>query len=311
MPVVLISGGTGLIGKNLTSHLISRGYEVIILSRKQVTGNTQQGVSYSVWNIKTSQIDKDVVAKADYIINLAGAGVMDKRWTAGYKKEIEESRIKSGELIVEALQQTNNKVNTVVSASAIGWYGKDPKQISTGANGYIESDEADTGFLGNACRLWEQSIEPVTKMGKRLTILRLGIVLSNEGGAFAEFKKPIRFGVAAILGNGNQMISWIHIDDVCRMFIYAMENESLSGSYNAVSPEPVTNKQLILKTADLLRRSFYVPVYVPALFLKLFLGKKSLEVLKSTTVSCDKIKKAGFTFLYPALDTALGKLTSR
>jgi uncharacterized protein (TIGR01777 family) len=157
--------------------------------------------------------------------------------------------------------------------------------------------------------LWEQSIEPITQLDKRLVKLRTGIALSNEGGAYAEFKKPLRFGIAGILGSGKQVISWIHMDDLCRMYIYAIENEKLSGSYNAVAPFPVDNKNLILKMANLVRGQFYIPAYLPKFLLKIILGEKSIEILKSTTVSCEKIKAAGFTFLYPSIDAALKELT--
>ncbi len=139
---------------------------------------------------------------------------------------------------------------------------------------------------------------------------RIGIVLSNEGGAFPEFKKSLRFGVAAILAGGKQIISWIHIEDLCRLFIYAIDNEELSGSYNAVAPLPVNNKDLILKLAKIIKGQFYIPVYVPRFLLKLILGERSIEVLKSTTVSCEKIKSEGFTYLYPTIDAALKALNS-
>ena len=310
MPTVLITGGSGLIGKNLTSHLISKGYQVIILSRKPHTDIKNPQISHAVWNIQEQQIDLKAVAKADYIIHLAGAGVMDKRWTERYKKQIVESRTKSSQLLIKALRENTNKVKVVVSASAIGWYGQNPFRSLSEVQEFTEVDRATTDFLGNTSRLWEESIEPVTSMGKRVVKLRLGIVLSNDGGAFVEFKKPIRFGIAGILGNGKQILSWIHIDDICRMFIYAIENENLAGSYNAVSPEPVSNKELIIKTAELKRNIFYIPVYVPTFFLKLILGERSIEVLKGATVSCEKIKSEGFTFLYPSIDAALRQLTS-
>jgi uncharacterized protein (TIGR01777 family) len=147
-------------------------------------------------------------------------------------------------------------------------------------------------------------------MNIRLVKLRTGIVLSNEGGALAEFKKPLRFGIAGILGSGKQVISWIHFDDLCRMYIYAIGNEKLSGSYNAVAPLPVNNKTLILKLAKIIRGEFYIPVYVPKFLLKIFLGERSIEILKSTTVSSEKIKNAGFIFLYPTIDAALKELTT-
>ncbi len=308
MPAVLITGGTGLIGKNLTRHLTAKGFEVIILSRKPLRLSENPLVTYANWNIDEQKIDSIAIAKADYIINLAGAGVMEKKWTKKYKKEIVESRTKSSEFLIKVLQENANRVSAIISASAIGWYGRDTKPLLH-KEGFIETDTADEKFLGETCRLWEESIEPVTKLNKRLVKLRTGIVLSNEGAAFAEFKKPLRFGIAGILGGGKQVISWIHIDDLCRMFIYAIENEHLSGSYNAVAPLPVDNKKLILKLAKMMRGQFYIPIHVPQFFLKLILGERSIEILKSATVSCEKIKTAGFTFLYPTIDAALKELT--
>ncbi|MEO5781962.1 MAG: TIGR01777 family oxidoreductase [Ginsengibacter sp.] len=309
MPVVLITGGTGLIGKNLTRHLTSKGYEVIIVSRTPHTSNDPL-ISFANWNVEEQKIDDYAIAKADYIINLAGAGVMEKKWSEKYKKEIVESRTKSCELLINALQKNSNHVKALIAASAIGWYGGDTKPLLH-ANGFIETDPADEKFLGETCRLWEESIEPVTNLNKRLVKLRTGIVLSNDGGAFTEFKRSLRFGIAAILGGGKQMISWIHMDDLCRMYIYAIENENLSGSYNAVAPLPVNNKTLILKLAKKIRGQFYIPIHVPQFLLKLILGQRSIEILKSATVSCEKIKAAGFTFLYPSIDAALKELSKK
>ena len=310
MPVVLITGGTGLIGKNLTRHLTSKGYEVIIVSRKPTHASDDPKISFANWNVEEQKIDSDAIAKADYIINLAGAGVMEKKWSENYKKGIIESRTRSGELLINALQKNTNNVKAFISASAIGWYGGDTKALLH-KNGFIETDPADKKFLGETCRLWEESIEPVTKLNKRLVKLRTGIVLSNDGGAFTEFKRSLRFGIAAILGNGKQMISWIHIDDLCRMYIYAIENENLSENYNAVAPSPVNNKTLILKLAKKMRGQFYIPIHIPQFLLKLILGQRSIEILKSATVSCEKIKATGFTFLYPSIDAALKQLSKK
>ena len=310
MSVVLISGGTGLIGRALTKHLTGKGYGVIILSRKQNQTSEDPMLSFATWDINEQKIDANAIAKADYIIHLSGAGVMEKRWSKKYKKEIVESRTKSSELLIKSLKENENHVKAIISASAIGWYGKDAKPLVHNY-GFIETDPADKNFLGETCRLWEASIEPVASLNKRLVKLRTGIVLSNTGGAFAEFKKSLRFGIAAILGNGKQMISWIHIDDLCRMYVYALENENTSGSYNAVAPEHVSNKKLILKLANRLRGIFFIPVHVPQFILKLFLGERSIEILKSATVSCEKIKDKGFTFLYPTIDAALKELTGK
>jgi uncharacterized protein (TIGR01777 family) len=165
---------------------------------------------------------------------------------------------------------------------------------------FVETDPAAEDFLGTACKAWEASIDLVSSFGKRFVKLRTGIVLSNEGGALKEFKKPLRFGVAAILGNGKQVISWIYIEDLVRLYIYAIENSKLNGVYNAVAPFPVTNRNLVLQLAKCVRGKFFVPVYIPSFILKIVLGEMSIEVLKSASVSCEKIKKEGYTFIYPS-----------
>lgn len=307
METVLITGGTGTIGKAITNALLERKYTVIILSRNVSNGQRPtNNISYAQWNVLEQTIDKDAVAKADYIIHLAGAGVADKRWTKKRKQEIIDSRVKSGELLVKALKGNANNVKAVISSSAIGWYGPDPSVPNPDA--FTEDDPAYDDFLGSTCNQWEQSLEPIAKMNKRLVKLRTGIVLSNDGGALVEFKKPIRYGVAAIIGSGKQVISWIHIDDLVRLYIAAIENKSMNGSYNAVAPNPVSNKELTLQLAKITRGKFFIPLYVPSFILKIVLGELSVEVLKSATVSCDKIHDTGFTFLYPSIEAALKAL---
>ena len=307
MPVVLISGGTGLIGTNLTRHLTERGYEVIILSRDKNNTSKNAKIRYSYWNIERQIIDVEAIKKADHIVHLAGAGVMDNKWTAEYKKIILNSRTASADLLINALKENEHKVKTFIAASAIGWYGEDAKPLIR-KEGFIETDLAAKDFLGETCLLCEATSETVTHLRVRLVKLRTGIVLSKEGGAFKEFKMPLRFGVAAILGNGKQIISWIHIDDLCRMYCEAIENNYLHGDYNAVAPEPVSQKTLILTLANKLKHRFYTPIHVPEFILKLFFGKRSVEILKSATVSDKKIKSAGFTFLYPTIDAAIDEL---
>ena len=311
MQTVLITGGTGLVGKALTTHLTAKGFNVIILGRKlPATNNDHPQISYALWNVKEKTIDVPAIQKADYIIHLAGAGVVDKRWTAAYKKEIQESRTQSSALLVETLQQDPNKVKAVVSASAIGWYGADDEK-KNGSAGFVETDNAAPGFLGDTCKLWEASIEPVQQLGKRLVKLRTGIVLSYDDGALAEFKKPIRLGIAAILGDGKQIVSWIHIDDLCRMYIAALQNEQFNGVYNAVAPAPVSNQTLTLELAKQMKGKFFIPLHVPAFVLKIMLGESSVEILKSSTVSCKKIQSAGFDFLYPEIGIALEQLCKK
>jgi hypothetical protein len=307
MASILITGGTGMIGRLLTKILIEKGYEVIVLSRNRMTNNGQQSaLTFAHWDIENQLVDADAIQKADHIIHLAGAGVADKRWNLKRKKEIVDSRIQSSVLLVKALTEIPNKIKSIISASAIGWYGPDTKaSIETG---FAEDAVADTAFLGETCRLWEESIQPVEALHKRLVKLRVGIVLSNDGGAFVEFKKPLKSGLATILGNGEQVVSWIHIEDLCRLYICALEHEDMHGVYNAVAPYPVTNRQLIIKLAKKMRGKFYIPVYVPSFVLKIAMGEMSVEILKSATVSSKKAKATGFDFLYPTIDAALENL---
>lgn len=321
MATIMITGGTGTVGKRLTEILLSKGYSVIIVGRggSANSGPTNQtNLRYAKWDINAQTIDESAIQEADYIIHLAGAGVADKRWSDARKKEIASSRIDSCALLVKALSTIPNKVKGVISASAIGWYGPDQHTYADGAlgnlglhtGGFKEEANPYPDFLGNTCKAWEDSISPVIALGKRLVILRTGIVLSNEGGALVEFKKPLLFRTAAILGSGNQIISWIHVDDLCNQYIFAIENEQMNGVYNAVAPNPVSNKTLTIELAKKICGSLYIPFYVPAFILKIALGEMSIEVLKSTTVSGHKIEAAGFSFAYPTIDSALQQLTS-
>jgi uncharacterized protein (TIGR01777 family) len=309
MATILITGGTGLIGKALSRALVDKGHKVIILSRQQNTSGTKGNPSYAHWDIEQQTIDKEAVASSDHIIHLAGAGVADKRWTNKRKKEIVESRVKSSELLIKALKEIPNNVRAVVSASAIGWYGADP--VIPNPRPFTEEDKADDGFLGQTCVQWERSIEPVRQAGKRLVKLRTGIVLSKEGGALEEFSKPLKFGMATILGSGNQIISWIHIDDLVRLYIKSIDDEKMDGVFNAVAPKPVSNKELILQLAKEIKGKFYIPLHVPSFALKMVMGEMSIEVLKSATVSCTKVQLADFTFVYPTVEASIASLRSQ
>jgi uncharacterized protein (TIGR01777 family) len=193
----------------------------------------------------------------------------------------------------------------VVTASAIGWYGPDTEQSLQ--HGFVETDPVDASFLGETCKRWEDSVKPIETLGIRLVTLRIGIVLNKEGGALAEFIKPAQFGMATIFGNGQQMVSWIHHHDLCKMMIHGIETAAIKGVYNAVSPDPTSNKDLIIAIAKKLR-GFYLPIPVPALVLKIMLGEMSIEILKSAKVSSKKIEEAGFKFDYPNLHSALNDL---
>ncbi|HWJ26407.1 MAG TPA: TIGR01777 family oxidoreductase [Flavisolibacter sp.] len=309
MATILITGGTGLIGKAIAKTLNDRGDHVIILTRDAGHFPKKQPlITYAEWNIEKEYIDEKAISQADHIIHLAGANVGQGRWTDKRKKEILNSRVKSGELLVKTIKTIPNHIKSVISASAIGWYGPDP-QIPN-PRPFIETDPADNNFLGTTCVQWEQAIQPVTQSGKRLVILRTGIVLSNEGGAYPEFKKTLKFGAASILGNGKQIISWIHIEDLVRMYLYAIDTQSLNGVYNAVAPHPVSNKQLVMEIARQ-KGGIAIPFQVPEFILKAMRGEMSIEVLKSATVSSAKIEGSGFQFFFSEIDKAVYHLKKK
>ena len=304
MESVIITGGTGLVGTALTRLLLERGYKVIILSRHPEKGRNK-AVTYAQWNIEAQTIDAAAIQQADYIVHLAGANVGEKRWTAARKQEIVESRTKSSDLIFTALQTIPNKIKKVISASATGYYGEFKEHIFT------ETDAAATDYLADTTVAWEQSISKVTSLDKKLVIFRTGVILSKDGGALKEFYKPLRFGFATVLGSGDQFISWIHIHDIERLYFNAIVNDKLTGTYNAVSPNPVTNRELILAMARHAKGHSFMTTYVPAFALKLALGEMSEEVLKSVKASSAKIQQTGFQFSYPRINEAMEQLFSR
>ena len=301
MQTVLITGGTGMIGQALAKQFITNGYEVIILSRSPKR-SSRLHLSYAKWDIEKAEIDLEALAKANIIVHLAGEGVADKRWSEKRKQAIVDSRVNSGNLLVKALSENNHQLKTFIAASAIGWYG--PDTAASLEHGFVETDAPDNSYLGNTCQLWEQSTAAVASMGIRLVTLRIGIVFNKKGGALAEFLKPAKFALAAILGNGKQIVSWIHQSDLCKMIQYAIETPAVQGVYNAVAPNPVTNKKLVITIAKN-TYPIYFPSFVPGFLLKIILGEMSIEVLKSAKVSAQKIQDAGFVFDYPNVEEAI------
>jgi uncharacterized protein (TIGR01777 family) len=302
---VLITGGTGMVGSALVPVLLQKGYKVILLTRSlqssSLSRNAHPALQYATWDPDSGLIDTAVLEQADHIVHLAGANVAEKRWTASRKKEICDSRVKSGRLLTSALQKLSKRPVSFISASAIGWYGAD---ASYPATPFREEAPYDRSFLGETCKQWEDSIQELPAMDIRTVILRIGIVLSRKGGALPEFIKPLRLGVAPILGSGKQVISWIQLEDLVAMIVFAIEQPRLRGVYNAVAPAPATQQQLMNTLAQLTKR-FFIPVPVPSWILQVVMGEMSIEVLKSTTVSADKILATGFSFRYPMLREAL------
>jgi uncharacterized protein (TIGR01777 family) len=295
---ILVTGASGLVGSRLTAMLLEKGHHVSHLGRSKKTGS----IPSFVWNVENKSIDLQALEGVDTIIHLAGAGIADQRWTAQRKKEILESRTHSTQLLVDTLKNHRHAVKTFVGASAIGYYG-----FGQGEEVFTEESKAGSGFLADVTREWEEQTDTIATLGLRLVKLRIGIVLSEKGGALAEMAKPIRFGVGAPLGSGKQYLSWIHIDDLCAMFIRAAEDQSLQGVYNGVGTNWVTNAELTKAIAHILNRPLWLP-NIPTFVMNLILGEMAGMVLNGSKVSSKKIQKTGFQFKYLKLNAALKSL---
>lgn len=297
---ILITGGTGLVGKHLTKLLLDKGYTVSHLSRK--AGNVPK-VKTFLWDVPKGTIDANCIDNVDIIIHLAGAGIADKRWTDGRKQEIISSRTKSISLIYSLLKQRPHQVKKVISASATGYYSNRGDDLMT------EESSPAGDFLGKCCIDWEQAVDEGESLGLGILKFRTGVVLTDEGGALKQLALPIKFGFGAPLGSGNQWIPWIHLQDVVDLYLFGIENP-IAGVYNMVAPNPVTNQKLTIVMATQLNRPLWLPS-VPAFTLKLALGEMSAVVLGSTKVSAEKIEKAGFVFKYPTIKEAIREIYAR
>lgn len=298
MSRILITGASGLVGTRLTERLVERGHEVSHLGRSKETGNIK---SY-VWDVTAGTLDPEAVQNKDVVIHLAGAGIADERWSLKRKREILESRTKSTALLVHKLNDGNNTVKAVVSASAIGYYGMSLEEIE-----FTEESRPGSGFLADVVTAWEQEADQLKN--KRLVKIRIGVVLSKDDGALKEIARPVRLGLGAPLGTGNQYVSWIHLDDLCEMFSKAVEDESMDGPYNATAGA-VTNRELTHAIAKTLHKPLWLPA-VPGVALKLFLGEMADLVLYGSRVTSNRIRQTGFSFKFDTLEKALNNLLVR
>ncbi|MEW7292604.1 TIGR01777 family oxidoreductase [Aquimarina sp. 2304DJ70-9] len=299
---VLITGATGLIGQEIVRLCHQSDIDVNYLTTSKNKLSTTSNYSGYFWNPEKNEIDVKCLEGVEVIINLVGATVA-KRWTSTHKKEILNSRIGTASLLLETLKNVKHSVRHVISASAIGIY---PDSFQ---NYYMEdSPERDTSFLGQVVTKWEDAVLQFKTIGIDVSLLRIGLVLSDQGGAFPKIAKPIQYGFGAFFGNGKQWQSWIHIQDLARMFMYVM-HEELNGVFNAVAPNPVSNKKLTRAIAEKLDKKIILP-NVPRLTLQLFLGEMHILLFSSQRVCSNRILASGFEFRYDNIVSAIDALIS-
>ncbi|KOF04611.1 epimerase [Roseivirga seohaensis subsp. aquiponti] len=293
---ILISGGTGLVGSELVTLLKGAGHQVRLLSRSKGKG---ESVPVYQWDYKNNYVEEGAFDGVDTLIHLAGAGVADKRWTKERKEEILKSRTQTSDLLYEKLKNTNHSVRTLVAASAVGYYGMD-----TGDVNLREDSPAGHDFLADVVKAWEDSTSRFTELGIRVVQIRIGVVLSNDGGALPKLLAP---PVAAPLASGKQYMSWIHISDLIRILCKSVEDVNMIGPYNAVAPEPLTNKEFTKRAAKAFGK-LYLPIPVPNFVLHLVLGEMAQVVTGGNKVSAYKINKTGYDFKFTRLQNALEDL---
>jgi uncharacterized protein len=298
MKKILIAGGTGLIGKHLSQLLKNNGYEVTHLSRR---ANPNAEFPTYAWQPEAGTFDKKAFDEADAIINLAGAGIADKLWSKERKKEIIESRTSGNALIANYLRSNNHSIQTYISASAIGFYADRGDELMT------ETTTVGKGFLAESTAAWEQAIQEVAATNVRTVALRIGVVLSPEGGALQKMLLSFMFRLGVYFGNGQQWTSWIHRADLCNIFLWALQNQDIKGIYNAVAPTPISNYDLT-KAISVAKGGGYLMLPTPSFALRLGMGEMADVVLGSTKVSSQKIENQGFIFRFPKVAEALKDL---
>lgn len=295
---ILITGATGLVGKQLIPALQTKGYKISILSRKEAT---IKDVDVFLWDVYKQTIDLNALKDIDTIIHLAGEGIADKKWTEERKKEIIDSRVLSAQLLYKTIQETKAPVTTFISASAVGFYGDRGNEILS------ETSEPGNGFLSECCMLWENASNQGLELGIRVIKVRIGLILSKEDGALKAMETPIRFFAGAPLGSGKQWMPWIHLDDIVKIFIKAVEDEKMNGSYNACAPFPVSNKFLTKAIAGKINRPVW-PIHIPKFALKAIMGEMSILPLMSNNTIANKLLETGYKYAYVNLDDALNSI---
>jgi uncharacterized protein (TIGR01777 family) len=293
--IVLITGGSGSIGRALTAALQRDGHEVRWLSRK---AGVRDGVKAFAWDVEQGRVDPGALRGVDHIVHLAGAGIADRRWTDARKQELERSRAESARLLLRAAQAAGASPRSFITAAGINFYG-----AATGEHIHTEDDPAGQGYIAHLSRVWEGAADgwaPTCRVVK----LRTPLVLSREGGGLAKLALPARFGLGAPLGSGRQWMPWVHLDDLVRAYQHAMANGTMHGAYNVCAGDQRTNRDFSRAVARALDRPFFLPA-VPGFVLKLALGELSSILLGGSRASHAKLMATGFTFRFDALDAAL------
>jgi uncharacterized protein len=296
---VLITGGSGGIGRYLSSLLLLKGYKVSHLSR---SGKSQAGVTVFKWDPENGTIDKDALPGINCLVHLAGANIGEKRWTDFRKKEIIRSRIGSANLLFDKIKENPGDLKVFISASAVGYYGS-----ATTDRIYTESDPGGNDFLGSVCKSWEEAADQFNGIGIRTVKIRSGVVLEKTDSALSKLMMTGKFGFLVQTGNGRQFMPWIHIDDLCNIYLKAIENPGMDGAYNAVAPRHTTHKEFMEILGKVMKR-VVLPIPVPAFLLKTVLGEMSEVILKGSRVSSEKIVDAGYSFLNTELRGSLEKI---
>lgn len=299
MQTIGITGGTGFVGHHLSDLLLQNGYRVIVFTRDMHKVTRKESIKYTYWNPEEKKFDLSYFDDIVAVINLAGAGLADKRWTPSRKEEIRNSRIKSTEFLIEKLRIHAPNCKTLISASAINYYGADKtKNIP-----FHENEHSANNFLSSVCKLWEQAAHSADDF-LRTVIFRFGIALGKEDGVFPRFVTPQNFGIVPIIGSGRQVMSWIHISDLCHILMWALTNENIQGTFNAVAPYPVTQQRLLKTIADE-KGGIKIPFHVPNGLLSLLLGEMPKAVMQSIYVSAEKLQKSGYEFRFPTIKDAV------
>jgi uncharacterized protein len=297
---VLITGGSGFVGKKLTSLLLENGYSVSILSRKKRISTTD--VQYFEWDINNKTIDVEAVIKADYIVHLAGESVAEARWTTNRKKAIIDSRVNSIKLIISTLKHNNKKVHALITASGTGIYGSETTDEICDENAPAYDD-----FLGNVCQLWESEADTIGSHATRVVKIRTGLVLGKNEGVLGKLVPLFKLGLGSALGSGKQYMPWIHIDDLCQIYLLSIQKSDFNGAYNAAVLDDTTNKIFSKTLSKQFGFGFLLP-NVPAFILQLVLGKMAIILLTGKRVSSEKVKNIGFEFKYTHLSMAFRDL---